>query len=140
MIDYFKFVVFENYANFNGRARRSEFWYFVLASFLLSIVISIIEGALGMGNYYATSNSFYFSGGILSNLLNLALMIPSLAVGARRLHDTNKSGWLQLLWIIPIIGWIVLLVFFVQEGDEGTNQYGQDPKNLGYSTEDHLLD
>lgn len=132
MVDYYKKVVFENYTNFNGRARRSEYWYFVLMNVIIGIAIGIIEGILGLGEYRSSNSSFYLSGGIISNLYNLAILLPSLAVGVRRMHDVGKSGWYIL---IPIYN----LVLAVTEGESGTNEYGQDPKDPSYSTEDHLL-
>ena len=103
------------YAEFNGRARRSEFWYFALANFLIGIALNILDMIIG-------------SYGAITGLYSLAVLIPSLAVGARRLHDTNKSGWWLLLLFIPIVGAIVLIVFFAQEGDPGDNQFGPNPK------------
>lgn len=103
-------VCFQKYADFNGRAKRSEFWWFMLFLFLVSL-------ALGM-----VSN-------ILSALFSLGTLIPSLAAGARRLHDTGRSGWMQLLGLIPIIGWLVLIYFCAQEGNDADNQYGALPAN-----------
>jgi uncharacterized membrane protein YhaH (DUF805 family) len=91
------------YATFEGTASRSEFWWFWL--FLVAVAI-----ALG-----AVSET-------LAAIFNLATIVPSLAAGARRLHDTDRSGWWQLLMFVPVIGWIVLLVFFIQEGK--ANRYG----------------
>ena len=68
-------------------------------------------------------------GDMISMLFSLATLLPSLAVGARRLHDTNRSGWWQLLWLIPVIGWIVMIVFLVQEGEAGDNRFGNVPLN-----------
>ncbi len=90
---------FSKYAAFDGRASRSEYWWFFLFAFLASAATSLISETM-------------------SGLFSLAVLLPSLAVGARRLHDVNKSGWFLLLWIIPIIGWIVLIVWAVQEGKE----------------------
>ena len=87
---------FKKYADFNGCARRSEFWWFFLFLFVVGIVLQ---------------SSF-----MLSTIFTLGTLVPSLAAGARRLHDTNRSGWWQLLWLIPVIGWIVLIVFLAQEG------------------------
>lgn len=101
-------VCFQKYAEFNGRAKRPEFWWFELFLFLASAILSIVSDMLNV-------------------LFALATILPSLAVGARRLHDINKIGWFQLLWLIPIIGWLVLLYFFVQEGSTETNQYGESP-------------
>jgi uncharacterized membrane protein YhaH (DUF805 family) len=112
------------YADFNGRARRSEFWFFVLFSAIVSIVGSILDAIFGL-------RSGSFSGtGPIQGVLQLALLVPSLAVGARRLHDIGRSGWWQLIGLVPIAGWIVLLIFFVQDS-RPANQYGPNPKAAG---------
>lgn len=98
----------DNYANFNGRAARPEFWYFMLACVIVGFV-------LGM-----------FNMNMLALLFNLAVLLPSLAVGARRLHDIGKSGWLQLVGLIPLLGWILLIYWFVQPSG-GPNEYGEGP-------------
>lgn len=90
---------FSKYANFDGRATRSEYWWFFLFTFLVSAALSIFSEAL-------------------SGVFSLGVLLPSLAVGVRRLHDIDKSGWFLLLWFIPIIGWIILIVWAVQEGKE----------------------
>jgi uncharacterized membrane protein YhaH (DUF805 family) len=110
------------YVDFTGRARRSEFWYFILFSFLVQVVTSILDAIIGTD--YDT-----FSGGLISTLASLALFLPSLAVSARRLHDIGKSGWWQLLAIIPIIGWIMVIIWYCTDTKPGANQYGPDPKN-----------
>jgi len=102
---------FKKYADFNGRASRPEFWWFVL----FTIIVSIVGGAV-------------FRNWVMS-LINLALFVPSIAVGARRLHDIGKSGWLQLLWIIPVIGWAILIYWAAQPGQAGANQYGDAAKD-----------
>ena len=109
----------ENYCNFEGRAPRSEYWWFALFAVLLGIVTSIIDGILGA----VTANGI----GLISSIASLALIIPSIAVAVRRLHDTDRSGWFYLLNFIPIIGWIVLIIFFVQQGTNGRNRFGDDP-------------
>ena len=109
----------ENYCNFEGRAPRSEYWWFALFAVLLGIVTSIIDGILGT----VTANGI----GLISSIASLALIIPSIAVAVRRLHDTDRSGWFYLLNFIPIIGWIVLIIFFVQQGTNGRNRFGDDP-------------
>jgi uncharacterized membrane protein YhaH (DUF805 family) len=112
----------KKYAQFSGRARRKEFWMFWLFSWIISIAISIVDRAAGLTYGPGDSN------GVLSSIFSLAILIPSLAVAARRLHDTNRSAWWLLLIFAIVIGWIVLLVFYVQEGNAGDNQYGPDPK------------
>lgn len=122
MLDWAKKVVVENYANFEGRARRSEFWYYNLLYFIVSLGITILVYVFGEGSTLGTAFN------LLSTVLSLGLLVPSLAVGARRLHDINKSGWWQLL-SLTIIGIILLLVWWFQEGDRHSNEYGEDPKN-----------
>lgn len=102
-------LCFAKYADFNGRAKRPEFWWFILFCILVSLALEMVSG-------------------ILSGLFSLATFLPSIAVGARRLHDTNRSGWWQLLAIIPVLGWIVLIVFCAQEGEAAENQYGPVPE------------
>lgn len=107
------------YADFTGRARRSELWWFFLATTIGSGVLTVLDIAL-------------FSGlaeeiGVLSSLFGLAVLVPSIAVGARRLHDIDRSGWWQLLIFVPVIGWLVLLYFFVLKGTHGNNSFGPDP-------------
>jgi len=123
MIDWYKKVMVENYANFEGRARRSEYWYFALTNVIITfaLYILVIIGAA------AESPIITIMGSILVLVYALATVIPSLAVAARRLHDTNKSGWMLLIGLIPIAG-IILLVFYCTEGDKNANQYGPDPK------------
>ncbi|MRJ77029.1 DUF805 domain-containing protein [Aeromicrobium sp. SMF47] len=107
--------VLSQYASFSGRARRSEFWFWALATFLVSIVASIIDLAIGVQ--------------IVAPVLALALLVPNLAVGARRLHDTGRSGWWQLIAFIPIIGFILLIVWWATDS-QGSNQYGPSPKDV----------
>jgi len=129
MFDWYKKVVFENYANFSGRARRSEYWYFALCNFLISMILYIpliATGALS-GNEEPDTSFFLFCG--LLVLYSLAIMIPSLAVAVRRLHDIGKSGWYYLVSLIPLVGGIILLVWFFTEGDPGSNQWGPNPKD-----------
>lgn len=105
--------VLSQYATFTGRARRSEYWFWVLATFIASIVAAIIDGVIGAQ--------------IVGLLLLLATIVPNLAVGARRLHDTGRSGWLQLIGLIPIVGWIILIVWFTQDS-HADNEHGPNPK------------
>ncbi len=130
MIDWYKKVVFENYANFRGRARRSEYWYFTLCNGIISLVLYIpflVFGGLSQTNEPGTF--FWLFYGILM-LYSFAVLIPSLAVAVRRLHDIGKSGLYYLVGIIPIVGPILLLVWFFTEGEGRTNQWGPDPKDI----------
>jgi uncharacterized membrane protein YhaH (DUF805 family) len=113
--------VIKKYVVFSGRARRKEFWMFVLFNVIISIVLGIIDKVIGTD--YGNGSS-----GVLRTIYSLAVLLPSLGVTWRRLHDTDRSGWWILIGLIPIIGWIVLIVFYAQEGKAGDNQYGPDPK------------
>jgi len=115
LINYWKKVVLENYANFEGRARRAEFWWYVLAGICISIVLNILAAIASVLV-------------ILSLIYGLGVLIPGIAVGIRRLHDTDKSGWWLLIGIIPLVGAIVLIVFFATEGTRAPNQWGPSPK------------
>jgi uncharacterized membrane protein YhaH (DUF805 family) len=106
--------VLKKYTEFSGRARRQEYWMFFLFNFIISIVISIIDAVLGLG--------------FLGLIYMLAVLLPSIAVAIRRLHDTDRSGWWFLIGFVPLIGGIWLLVLLVLEGTSGENQYGADPK------------
>ena len=110
-------VLTQKYADFSGRARRSELWWFALAEF---VVLGVLYG---LGRASSLFSILYF-------LVALALIVPALAVSVRRLHDTGKSGWFVLLSFIPFVGGIILLVFFVQDSAPGDNQYGPNPKAL----------
>ena len=114
-------TVLKKYAVFSGRARRKEYWMFVLFNVIFVIIASIIDGLLG-----TTIKGFGF--GLFYALYVLAVIIPSLAVGVRRLHDTGRSGWWLLIGLIPVIGGIWLLVLMVLNGNPGDNKYGPDPK------------
>ncbi|HLV23575.1 MAG TPA: DUF805 domain-containing protein [Moheibacter sp.] len=131
MIDWYKKVVFENYANFSGRARRSEYWYFTLFNFLITLVLYIPMIAMGGFTEYNSEPSaiFWIFYGLLM-LYSLAVIIPSLAVAVRRLHDIGKSGWYYLIGLIPFVGPIIMLVWFFTEGEGFTNKWGPDPKDI----------
>lgn len=116
------FEVLKKYADFNGRASRSEFWYFTLFSAIVSIFALIID--------FVTGTMINHSIGILEMLYGLAVFLPTLGVYVRRLHDTNRSGWWILISLIPLVGSIVLIVFLVQDSQPGENKYGQNPKIL----------
>jgi len=97
-------ICFAKYAEFNGRAKRPEFWWFALFCFVISLFLEFVN----------TEISWIFS---------LFTLVPSLAAGARRLHDINKSGWMQLIWIIPVLGWIYMIFLLAQPSDADDNQY-----------------
>lgn len=115
--------VLKKYAVFNGRARRKEYWYFILFHMIISLVVGVIDGLTGS-----------FSGevgvGLLGAIYALALLIPSIAVIVRRLHDTDRSGWWILISLIPLIGTIVLIVFLVLDSTPGANRFGENPKEV----------
>ncbi|MCA9876669.1 MAG: DUF805 domain-containing protein [Thermomicrobiales bacterium] len=115
---------FNNYANFSGRALRSEYWWWVVFAWIAGMVANLIDSAFGWRVYETTINGIQQGSGPIAALVGLALLIPGLAVAVRRLHDTDRSGWWLLIGIIPIIGWIVLLYFFVISGTSGPNKYG----------------
>jgi uncharacterized membrane protein YhaH (DUF805 family) len=108
---------FNNYATFSGRAQRSAFWYWVLFTFLVGVGLTIVDFAIfGVRDYSP------FAG-----LFGLATLLPGLAVGARRLHDIDRTGWWLLLYFIPLIGIIVLIIWWCQPGEPGANRFGVNP-------------
>jgi uncharacterized membrane protein YhaH (DUF805 family) len=113
--------VLKQYADFSGRARRKEYWMFVLFNMIFTIVAMILDNVLGI----AMEGIGY---GPIYGLYVLAMLIPGLAVAVRRLHDVGKSGWIILIALIPLIGAIWLLVLLVTDSNPGENQYGQNPK------------
>lgn len=129
----------KRYAKFTGRARPKEYWMFILFMILAMVVLTIIESVLGLGStdrwlqtgpWWADAG-YARTGGPLVGLFAFAMIIPHLAVGVRRLHDTDRSGWWWLLILLPLIGSIVLLVFFIMSGTRGSNRYGPDPVEVG---------
>jgi uncharacterized membrane protein YhaH (DUF805 family) len=110
----------QKYATFTGRASRSEFWLFWLFCIVVSVVLSFVDLAVGAFSMDAGI-------GLLSGIFALAIIVPSLAVAFRRMHDTDRTAWWLLIALIPFIGAIVLLVFYVLKGTDGNNQYGPDP-------------
>ena len=113
--------VLKNYAVFDGRARRKEYWMFALINVVITFVLILIDSLIGTFSPQAGI-------GLLSGLYALAVLIPSIAVTVRRLHDTGRSGWWILITLIPIIGGIVLLIFMLLDSQPGANQYGPNPK------------
>ncbi|MDH6118418.1 DUF805 domain-containing protein [Kitasatospora sp. GAS204B] len=108
-------AVLKNYVGFSGRARRQEYWMFVLINVVISIILEIVDAAAG-------------TNGVISGLYTLAVLLPTLAVLFRRLHDTGRAGWWVLIGVIPLIGAIVLIVFTAGAGQPEANQYGPNPK------------
>ena len=108
-------VLKKKYADFSGRAHRTEFWMFTLFNIIIAVVVLIID--------------MFITGGLIYALYWLAVLVPSIALGARRLHDTDKSGWMLLLGLIPLVG-LVLIYFFVIDSQPGPNKYGPNPKGV----------
>ncbi|MFD0590226.1 DUF805 domain-containing protein [Paenibacillus sp. GCM10027627] len=106
---------FKKYATFSGRARRKEYWMFFLFNFIFALLLSILTLV------HSAFDTLYY-------IYYLAIIIPSLALTVRRLHDIGKNGWFILLGLIPVVGFIILIVFHCLEGVRGSNQYGEDPK------------
>lgn len=113
--------VIAKYATFRGRARRREYWRYILYYVIAFVTLVLVDMLTGTFNIESQL-------GFLSGLFLLFMLIPSVAVAVRRLHDTERGGWWLLLAFLPLIGQLVLLFFFIQEGDEGDNAYGPDPK------------
>jgi uncharacterized membrane protein YhaH (DUF805 family) len=112
---------FSKYAEFSGRARRSEFWWFTLFTLLASAALGIVDRAL----FGVAPDGQPVS--VLNALFTLAVLLPAIAVGVRRLHDTDRSGWWYLLILIPVLGALVLIFLFAQTGSTGPNRFGPDP-------------
>ena len=108
-------VLQHKYADFSGRARRSEFWWFALFNFVTQIILQVVDGTL-------------FGFNLLSTIFALAVLIPSIAVGVRRLHDRDMAGWWILLVFIPVLGALALLVLYALEGTKGPNRFGKEPR------------
>ncbi len=115
-------LVLKKYAVFSGRSSRKEFWYFSLFNFLIAIVLAVAD--VMTGTFDAEIGI-----GLLGGIYAIAVLIPIIAVSVRRLHDTDRSGWLCLISLIPLIGAIVLIVFWAQDSQPGENQYGSNPKD-----------
>ncbi len=105
---------FDHYVKFDGRASRPAFWWWFLFGVLVGIGATIIDAIIG-------------TFGVVGGLVSLALLLPNLSVAIRRLHDTDHTGWWVLIGLIPIIGFIVLLIFYLRQSDPGENQYGPPP-------------
>ena len=119
--------VLKNYATFSGRARRKEYWMFFLFNVLISLGLGVLDVVAG-------TYSVEYETGFFSGLYSLLVLIPGIAVGVRRLHDTNRSGWWILISLIPIIGVLVLFVFMCLDSQPGTNRFGVNPKEAASQT------
>lgn len=108
-----------NYCNFNGRSSRSEYWWYVLATFIFGMVLGVILGVI-----FGSESTI---GSIVNGVVGLALFLPGLGLCVRRLHDIGKSGWLVLLGLIPLVGAIILIIWFAKESEMAPNQYGPVP-------------
>ncbi|MGJ8562693.1 MAG: DUF805 domain-containing protein [Alphaproteobacteria bacterium] len=108
-------TITKNYFNFNGRTSRMGYWHYLLGYLVFAIIVALVASKLGQ------------TGAMISNLISLALFLPAVGIGARRLHDIGKSGWWQLIMLVPLVGIIVLIVFFAKAGDAGANQFGEVP-------------
>ncbi|MGL5451717.1 MAG: DUF805 domain-containing protein [Aeromonas sp.] len=106
--------VLKQYTVFNGRARRTEYWMFALCNCVIGLLLSLVGNLMGAD--------------FISGIYSFAVLLPSLAVAARRLHDTDRSGWWLLLVLVPLIGALVVLYFMVSNGQQGPNRFGDDPK------------
>jgi uncharacterized membrane protein YhaH (DUF805 family) len=109
-------VLKNKYATFTGRARRQEYWMFFLINLLIALAIGVVDSVIGWG--------------VLGFLYTLAVLVPSLAIAVRRLHDTGRTGWWILIGLVPFIGWIILVVFLVLDSQPGGNAFGPNPKAL----------
>lgn len=109
------------YTIFSGRAKRAEFWWFFLFCMIVGLMGSVIDASLGL-------DAAIGGNGVFTTLIQLATFLPSIAVGSRRLHDTNRSGWWQLLWIVVFIGWIPLIIWLASTSKNENNRFGDEPK------------
>ncbi|MCO1655114.1 DUF805 domain-containing protein [Pseudonocardia humida] len=120
------------FTDFSGRSRRRELWPFLAVNVVLGAIASAVDAALGFGGYTTVTApgyaGFTYSPGIIAVVVGLVLLVPSLAVEVRRLHDTGRSAWWLLIVLVPLAGVVVLIVFWALEGQRGENAYGPDPK------------
>ncbi len=117
--DYYINTLRNKYAEFNGRARRSEFWYYTLFNLIVSMGLGMMDTFTGIG--------------FLSGLYALVVIIPGIAVAIRRLHDSGKSGWWLLVILVPFVGWVILIYFLVKDSQPFDNLYGPSPKSFPFS-------
>jgi len=114
-------IPLKKFADFSGRAQRSEYWYFILFNFLISAGLTFIDLIIGTIDLNTGM-------GLFSGIFSLAILVPSISVGVRRLHDIDRSGWWMLLALIPVIGAIILIIFFALDSQPDTNRFGSNPK------------
>lgn len=120
--------VLKQYADFKGRARRKEYWYFILFNGIFALIAMGLDNLLGITFSSYNRNLFY---GYIYLLYGLIVFIPSLAVVVRRLHDVGKSGWWYLIVLIPVIGAFIILYYMIKDSEPGTNKWGENPKGVG---------
>ena len=118
---------YNHYATFSGRAPRSEYWFWTLYAIISAVAASLIDGILGTRFVIGAGVVIWLPYGYLYSLVTLVNLLPGLSVLVRRLHDLDKSGWWFWILLVPLIGWIVLLVWFCTKGTTGPNRYGDDP-------------
>jgi uncharacterized membrane protein YhaH (DUF805 family) len=121
--------VLRQYVDFSGRARRKEFWMFALFNIIFGTVAVILD------EVYGTTFGIESMHGVFDLIYSLAVLLPGLAVGIRRLHDIGKSGWYCLFALIPIVGWIILLIWYCEDSQAGENRWGVNPKDESKATE-----
>ena len=129
MKDFLK--AYTRYAEFEGRSDRKEFWYYVLFYVLVSAILQVIDATIFGGQHTFASGGGWngaYEFQPLTSIFGLASLIPSISVSVRRLHDTGRSGWWVLLWLLPIVGWIILLIWYCQRGKPESNAYGEPPE------------
>mgnify|MGYP001378939250 CR=1 FL=1 len=111
---------FQRYFDFRGRSTRAEYWWWALFTILITVILYAADVLIGTW-------SVDMDAGLFSTIFELVILIPSIAVGVRRLHDINRTGWWTLLWLVPVVGWIVVIIWAIKPGDEGENSHGLPP-------------
>lgn len=137
MIEYYKMAL-NRYADFSGRSRRSEYWYFVLGNVLIVFALAIVGG--GIAAAVGSEEAMMIPAGLIG-IFYLAVLIPSLALIVRRFHDQGKSGWFALLMLIPYLGGLIVFVFMCLDSEPGANKWGPNPKTGAVANAtSHLVD
>lgn len=129
---------YKRYADFTGRSQRQEYWMFQLFLLIVYVVLFLLTGALGSGGDPSDPGALSTIGWMVLMVFWLGTIVPAIAVTVRRLHDQDKSGWMILISLVPLVGGFILLFFMVQDGTPGPNQYGPDPKgrnDIGFGGE-----